>query len=247
WFGTRNRREPDCRRSNAQDRRRPTVRAAPRLARRRMLRARRPKAPIPRTARPPAYTAPHLPSPLTRAPRWTPHAGGLIDQFGRCVAPGGSASRLGTALRRSLSPKATADPSCDFRHRDGRGRAVPPSLIFDAAFLQAAVADCNSMRNADQLEVSKHHARPFAAIIEQHFDTGGGKSVMQIVGRPTNGVAAIVADRRDGDGERRQRLRPDDAFGVVVLLDRGGNHTRDANAVASHLHDLRLALSIEIT
>ena len=35
---------------------------------------------------------------------------------------------------------------------------------------------------------------------------------------------------------RRHRPRPDDAVGVVVLLDDGGNRARDADAVASHHH-----------
>ena len=47
--------------------------------------------------------------------------------------------------------------------------------------------------------------------------------------------AAVVADRADHHGERRDRVGPDDAALVVVLLDRRAEDARDADAVAAHL------------
>ena len=111
--------------------------------------------------------------------------------------------------------------------------------------LRPAIADRDPVRNADQLEISKHHARTLAAVVEQHFDPGRFELVVQAVGQRPDGVAAVVADRRDRHGERRQRLGPDDALGVVVLLDRGGDDAGDADAVAAHLHDLRLTAGVE--
>ena len=100
--------------------------------------------------------------------------------------------------------------------------------------------------NADQLEISKHHARTLAAVVEQHVDAGRLELVVQPVGERPDGFAAVVADRGDRHGERRQRLGPDDAALVVVLLDRGGDDPGDADAVAAHLHDLRLTAGVEI-
>ena len=60
----------------------------------------------------------------------------------------------------------------------------------------------------------------------------------------TVGVA-VVADRAQHHRERRDRVRPDDAARVVVLLDGRAEDARHADAVAAHLHQLRLAGLVE--
>ncbi len=45
-----------------------------------------------------------------------------------------------------------------------------------------AVADRDPVRNADQLQISKHHARTLAAVVQQHLDPGGLELVVQPVG-----------------------------------------------------------------
>ena len=134
-----------------------------------------------------------------------------------------------------------------FAHGDRRRGGVAPGLVLDLPFLQAPVADRDPVRNADQLEISKHHARALAAIVEQHFDAGRLELVVQRVGRRPDALVAVVAHRRDRHRERRQRLRPDDAPGVVVLLDGGGDDARDPDPVAAHFHDLRLTAGVEIS
>src|SRR5689334_35488 len=47
------------------------------------------------------------------------------------------------------------------------------------------------------------------------------------------------------DVERCDLGRPDNTFVVVVLLDPGGGHTGDADAVTAHDDRLRLALGIQ--
>ena len=100
---------------------------------------------------------------------------------------------------------AAADERGDLRHRHGRGRRIPPRLVLDLALLQAAIADRDAVRDADQLQISKHHARPLAAVVQQHFDPRRREFVVQLVGQRLDAFVAVVADGRDGHGERRQR------------------------------------------
>src|SRR5262245_33441131 len=60
----------------------------------------------------------------------------------------------------------------DARDIDEDRRCVAPSLILHLAVLEPAVPDGYAVRNADQLEISKHHARTLAAIVEQRLDAG---------------------------------------------------------------------------
>jgi hypothetical protein len=58
------------------------------------------------------------------------------------------------------------------RHRvselDHRGRGIATILVFDVAFsfFKAPVANDNTVRNADQLQIGKHGTRAFIAVIE---------------------------------------------------------------------------------
>ena len=57
--------------------------------------------------------------------------------------------------------------------------------------------------------------------------------------------ALVRAHGTNHHGERRNRLRPNDAFGVVVLLNRRAENARHANAIAAHDERLRFAVFIE--
>ena len=60
----------------------------------------------------------------------------------------------------------------DVSQRYLAGRLSTPRLILDHAFLEAAVAHSNAVRDADQFEISKHHTGALAAIIEHHVNAG---------------------------------------------------------------------------
>ena len=62
------------------------------------------------------------------------------------------------------------------------------------------------MRDPDQLDISKHHARTLAAVVEKHFDPRGLELVVQAVGGSPDRVAAVVADGGDRDTKWRQGL-----------------------------------------
>ena len=80
------------------------------------------------------------------------------------------------------------------------------------------------------------------AVVVQHLDAGRGQfgveALCLVRGRdPTWRHVQRYQHHLEG----RERRRPDDAGGVVVLLDRGGDDARDAYAVAAHGHQHRLA------
>src|SRR4029079_4028035 len=57
------------------------------------------------------------------------------------------------------------------------------------------------------------------------------------------GVADV--DRHDVRSERRERRRPDNARGIVMLLERAGHGARDADAVAAHFHGPLLTIGAQ--
>src|SRR5437763_10067707 len=66
-------------------------------------------------------------------------------------------------------------------------------LVLDLAFLEASVADRNTVRDADQFQVCKHYARALAAVIHEHLDAFGLEGVVQAVGGLPHGSAAVIA------------------------------------------------------
>ena len=120
------------------------------------------------------------------------------------------------------------------------------AAVFERAGREAALADDDAMRDADQLDVGEHRPGTQAAIVEHDFDAGvATSSSIKLFGFFAHGRVLVRVDRADRDAPRRHRLRPDDAGGVVVLLDRRGDDAADADAVAAHLHHARLAGVVE--
>src|SRR5205823_7399276 len=56
----------------------------------------------------------------------------------------------------------------------------------------------------------------------------------------------FASDLRDDDLKRRDRNRPDDPGIIVALLDRGRDGASDAEAVATHDHELALSAFVEV-
>ena len=80
----------------------------------------------------------------------------------------------------------------------------------------------------------------------QNSDARGFERRDQNVHRGTHPRVVELVDDDDGDMERRQAHRPEDAVLVVPLLDGGGDHARDADAVAAHEHHLRLLRLVQV-
>ena len=85
-------------------------------------------------------------------------------------------------------------------------------------------------------------ARALAAIVQNHIHTSSHEVGVKRVGGGFDIGAAVGADGANHHGEGRQGVGPNDAFGIVVLLDGGGRQAGDANAVATHLEVLGLAV-----
>src|SRR5690606_19416834 len=117
--------------------------------------------------------------------------------------------------------------------------------IFESAGFQAASRHHHAVRDADQFDVGEHLPGAQAAVVEHGLDAGIGQLAVQRFGRGGHGVVALGIDHAHRHAPRRHRFGPDDAVVVVVLLDRGGDDARDADAVAAHLQHARLALFVE--
>jgi prolyl-tRNA synthetase family II len=82
------------------------------------------------------------------------------------------------------------------------------------------------------------------AVVVEHLDAALGQVGLQRLGG--GGQLGLLAGGDDQHLERRQRHRPLEAVGIVVLLDGGGDDARDADAVAAHDHRPELAVVAEV-
>ena len=101
------------------------------------------------------------------------------------------------------------------------------------------------MWHADQFPVGKHRPRALVAVVEHDIHASACEFSVELVGSGFYVGKAVGADRAQHHGKRGNRIGPDDAARVVVLLDGGGRQARDTDAVATHFHELRLAVFIE--
>src|SRR5262245_36927552 len=113
---------------------------------------------------------------------------------------------------------------------------VAPVPVFELARVEPALRDHDAMRNAEELRVGELHSGPRVAIVEQRLETRGAQRFVQLLGRLAHARGFLQVDGHQHHLEGRDRLRPDDAALVVVLLDRGRHHARHADAVATHEH-----------
>ena len=66
-----------------------------------------------------------------------------------------------------------------------------------------------------------------------------------MLGRLADDCGALQVDRYYYHLERGERVRPDNAVFVIVLLDRGANDAGDADAVAAHFQHLLFTVLVE--
>src|SRR5258708_25312050 len=110
---------------------------------------------------------------------------------------------------------------------------------------KASFPDDDPMRNSHELGIGKLDARAGVAIVQQYVDAGGIELLVQRIGRLLDERRLLVIDRHQDDLERRNRLRPENAVDIVILLDGRGNDPRDANSVTAHEHRQRLTLLVQ--
>src|SRR6476661_6817860 len=181
----------------------------------------------------------------------------LADRTSYCWAPanaaGAKAKSAAPARRRRLAARRglrMREPRLHmlrgFADRDLRHGRIAAMLVLDHAFLQAALADHDAVRDADELLVGEQHAGALVTVVEEHLDAGAGDLGVQHLRGGLHRFALAIAERDDGHREGRHGVGPDDSLVVVVLLDGRGDDARDADAVAAHLHGLRLALLVDV-
>ena len=118
-------------------------------------------------------------------------------------------------------------------------------LVLDHAFFDAPVAQGHPVRHTNQFPVRKHGAGTLAPVIQNHVNTGSYQISVQRIGCRLNLRKTVRADRAQHYRERCQRIGPDDAALVVVLLNGCCRQAGDADAVAAHFHVLGLAVNVE--
>jgi hypothetical protein len=112
------------------------------------------------------------------------------------------------AIRRRTASLAEW-PGC--RLGDHGRLGIGPALVLQLAFLQAALADHDAMRDADQFHVGEHDAGALVAVVEHDIDAGLLEVGVKLVGGSLDGLALVIAHRHDADFERgdgRRQMMP---------------------------------------
>jgi len=122
---------------------------------------------------------------------------------------------------------------------------IAAMLVFNFTGFESPLANCDAVRHTDELPVSKHGAGTLTAVIQDHIHARGQQLAIEFLGCRFDSRKSLRTDRAQHHGKGRQRVGPDDAALVMVLLNGGSRQARDANAVATHFHELRLAVDIQ--
>ena len=117
--------------------------------------------------------------------------------------------------------------------------------IFELTGVDATLGNHDAVWNAEQFGVRKFDARSRIPIIEQDIESGLGELGVELFGQLRHARRLDGVERYEHDIEGRERLGPDDAGGIVVLLDRCGDDARDADAIAAHVHHERFTGFVE--
>src|ERR1700719_3516442 len=122
---------------------------------------------------------------------------------------------------------------------------LAPVPIFEISGGQRAITDHDAVRNAQKLRIGELDAGPRVAIIQQYIDAGGVEIPVQRIRGLLYFRRFLIVDRHQYHLEWWDRLRPQNAVGIVILFDGGSNHACHADAIAAHEHRQRLALFIQ--
>src|SRR6185312_4108202 len=171
--------------------------------------------------------------------RWTTGPSAASRCWSARAGVAGSARRRAASAARPASRRGNlGDPGFDEADgligRELRALAVPAIAVFQAAGLETPIPDHQPMRNAEELCVGEFDARTGIAVVVEHLDALGGELVVEAIGNFSHPRGLLQIERDEHDLEGCQRLRPDDAALIVILLDGGGHDARHTDAIAPH-------------
>src|SRR5580658_2384963 len=147
-------------------------------------------------------------------------------------APGSAAARCTAGYSAAEAPAHEGE--CLVQGKLGAG-AVTARAVFEPARLQAALGHHQAVRDAEELGVGELDARAGVAVVVQHLDAGGSELGVQPVGDFTDTGGLLQVESNKDELEGRDRIRPDDAALIVILLDSRGHDARHTYAVAAHV------------
>src|SRR5262245_37784517 len=162
-------------------------------------------------------------------------------------APGAARARerRAAAKRRSGTLHPGTQETDRIVEREVPRFGVTAAAIRESPGLQAAIGDHHAVRNTQQLCVGEFDAGACIAIIEQHFDASRSEVTIQTFAHLSYALGFLQIDGHKYHVERCQRLGPDDAALIVILLDGRGYDARHTDAVATHQEADLTALFVE--
>src|SRR5919109_1307773 len=155
----------------------------------------------------------------------------LSTSMSAITRPGGNRATRGARSAPEALPQE--------RERLSRGKlaavAVAALAILEPARLEPAIRHHHAVRDAEQLGIGELDSGARIAVVVQHFDPGGSELGIQAGTDLADTRVFLQVKRHQHHLEGRDRIRPDDAALIVVLLDGRRHDPRHADAVATHV------------
>src|SRR5882757_5344909 len=107
--------------------------------------------------------------------------------------------------------------------------------VFEFACFQSTLTNHEAVRDTQQLCIREFDPGAGVAVVVQHLDPGGSELRIEPIGDLAYPGGLLCAYGHQHDLKWCDRLRPDDAPLIVILLDGGGHDARHTDAVTAHV------------
>src|ERR1700716_397572 len=158
---------------------------------------------------------------------------------------GSSAPARTIATRARSTSHVRADECERIVEREFLAFRITSIAVLEFACFQSALTDNHAVRNAQQLRIREFDPRARIAVVVQHLDPGRSEFRIEPVGDLAYPCRLLRAYGHQHDLKWCDRLRPDDAALIVILLDGGGHDARHTDAVSAQVQRHFLAAFIE--
>src|SRR4029077_15462897 len=113
--------------------------------------------------------------------------------------------------------------------------AVTAMTVLEPSGVEPALRDHQTVWDTEELRVRELDPRPRIAVVVEHLDAGGAQLGIQAVADFADTGGLLQVERHQHELERRNRLGPDDAALIVILLDGGCHDARYTDAITAHV------------